>query len=426
MSYSFSLEFQEHLIASVLNDRKFLRKNLSAFRPEFFGDDVLKGIAEVVAAFFKKYKDVPSSEAIMQEVEPAPGRTRIEYEECLESIGEKLGVDSEYYQGKIVEWARTQSVGNALRESAVFLESGDVDSIKRSIDSALRVGAGLQDQHVYNYLSSTKKRVKEYKKNGSLGERLATGFYPLDEAMNGGLARGELGVIVAPPKHGKTTTLVNIGSAALLAQKKVIYVTLELSRKMIAAKFDSRLIGMTPHMIKKKPKKFLRAIEELRDKLTGGLTIAEYPTKGVTVDQIGGMVESNGGADLVLIDYAQLVRTHMKREESWYRLTEIYEDLRRMAGELKTRVWTAHQGNRPSATSKVLRMEHIAGDFNVAGICDVGISVNQTDEERAQGRLRYYVFASRIGDSGRQTFCDVNWKLATVKVSGDEPDEELN
>ncbi len=426
MAYSFGLDFQRHILASAISDKNFLQTHLDAVKPDLFGDEILAGIAEVTSSFYTSHREVPSKEAIIHELQNqlAPGRGIVEYKEELDAVYAKVGINPKFYQGKAVEFARVQGVGNAIKEAVPLLESGDVDEIGRMVADAVRAGNNLGENEFYDYFGQARTRTVEYisTRNGNK-DRLPTGFYPLDEMMQGGLGKGELGIIVALPKHGKTTTLVNMAAHAVLLKKRVLYITLELSQSMIAAKFDTRLFGTTLQDIKKKPAAFAKAIKVLSEEFTGRFHIIGFPTKGMSVERLTGVVLKMGGADVVFVDYGQLIKPPNKRGEVRHELSETYEALRRMAGELAVPVWTAHQANRVGTAQRVLLPEHIAEDFNALAIADIGVSINQTEEERRDGRLRIYNMLSRLGPSAMQVECKVNWATSCISVAADE--EEL-
>ena len=232
--------------------------------------------------------------------------------------------------------------------------------------------------------------------------------------MGGGLGKGELGTIVALPGYGKSTMLVNIAARALLQSKRVIYITLELSKKMIASKFDTCLFGRTFEKIQAAPKEFALALKEMRNRLTGKLIIADFPTGSLTVAQIQTVIAKMDNVDLVLVDYGQMIKPSSRRDQTRNELTETYKALRGVAGEMKVPIWTAHQANRPGTDCKVLRMEHIAEDFNVAATSDICISVNYTEEEQRLGQMRLFIMKSRIGPSFIQIECKINFKMSKI------------
>ena len=416
MAYRFSLEFQKKILAAAIRDEGFLKGSAEVLKPEYFGDEILSGIAQCALDFWREHKESPTLEALQKEIKGriAPGRQFHEYQDCARELYASKDTNSQYFQEQATDFARAQALANSLRESEAMLQEGNIDGIEALVRKAARYGEGLNDG-VYDYFSESPERVRGYALNGhGPNLRLGCGISILDDAMNGGLGKGELGTIVALPGFGKSTTLVAFGARALLQGKSVFYVTLELSRAMISAKFDSNLFGLTIDKIKKAPREFARAFLDLKHKLTGKLSVMEQPTKSVGVDYIQAMAERLGKVDLILVDYGQLIKPVRARERETSELTEVYEALRRMAGEMQVPLWTAHQANRPGTNSKVIRMEHIAGDFNVAAISDICISVNHSEEEDAQGRLRFFVMKSRIGPSGLQAAATVNWKTARI------------
>lgn len=417
MAYKFDLDFQEHILASYINDEKFLRENFETIRPEFFGDEILGGICEAARDFWKKHRAVPDRPALIGEIKNylAPGRKITEYKESLDKLYSFDTKNFGYYQGRACDFAKVQAVASALRNSVPLLEAGEFDSIEDLIRRSLQTGSnGLE---CYDYFLEAGGRIKGYLNGHGKGARLGTGLTILDDCMNGGLAPGELGVVVALPKHGKTTTLVNFGARALLQNKRVVYFTLELSKKMIASKFDTSIFGRSLDSIRSEPKAFAQDIKEMRDRITGKLFIAEYPTSSMTLGQAESVISKIGDVDLVIVDYGQLLKAPTRREQSRFELTETYQGLRRLAGEMKVPIWTAHQANRPGTNARILQPEHIAEDFNVVAISDISISVNHSEEEYRKGLARLYVMCSRIGPSGSQVNCNVNWKLARITQS---------
>ena len=422
MAYKFDLPFQEHILASLLSDEEFLKGNSEILNPEYFGDDVLRDIATTSLEFFKKHKESPTKGALLFELKKSisPGRTFSEYTEASERLYDKFGVNSSYYQGKAIEFAKSQAVAGAIRNVQILLDSGEFGEINKVISNALKVGDSLTASEVYNYWEELARRVEDYgSHNGEDPNRIPTGLSSLDTSAHGGLAKGELGLVIAPPKHGKTSFLVNLAVAALEKKKKVFYFTLELSKKMIAHKVDTCISGKDMAGIKADRKGFLKEMEKKRA-LLSLLHIVEFPTKALTIAKLEGILNKANGCDLVLVDYGQLLKPAAHRGDRRHEITDLYENLRRVAGEMQVAIWTAHQGNRGSYGSKLVTMEHVAEDFNIVAISDIAVSLNQTEEEHRRKRLRVYVVGSRIGPSNDEIDCWVDWKTSKIKEVGQD------
>lgn len=417
--YKFDLVFQEHVLASLIGDDKFLVKNREVLRPEFFDDEILSGIAEASVDFVDKNKSLPDQSALCQHVKEfiAPGRKYGEYKERIKDVFAKIGVNAGYYQQEASEFARKQSILDAIRQSGSLLETGDFDKIVALITKATAVGTGSTNL-IYDYFSTSKERARAYRdklKNPESDTRVKTGVQQLDELMQGGLDRGELGMVIAPPKHGKSTKLFNIGASAVLAGKTVLHVSLELKKSMVAARYDSRFYGFSMKDIQKKPKSFFRAMEKIQEKLGPKLKIVQYPTKSLTVTGLKAIASQVENLGMIIVDYADLMRPPRFRDERRFELIDIYEGLRNLAGEMELPIWTASQSSRYSVGAKVIGMDMVAECFDKLAIVDIAIALCQTQQESHANRMRLFVMANRLGESENQIECKVDWKTANIQ-----------
>jgi replicative DNA helicase len=162
-------------------------------------------------------------------------------------------------------------------------------------------------------------------------------------------------------------------------------------------------------------------MKKLRDETTGGLHVAEYPTKSLSLAKLSTIID-RVKPEIAFVDYASIMRTPYKRDEKRFEITDLHEGLRQIAGDANIPIWTAHQANRPALVTKLIDMEHISEDLNVAAIADVAISVNQTDEERQKGLTRIHILGNRLGPTGDVIEFKVNWGLS--KISELSPEAE--
>lgn len=415
--YRFDLNFQQHILSSFLTDLEFVRKNRSVIKAEYFDDEILRAICQCALDHYEKKGSLPDHAQLLEELKPsvAPGRKYGEYKEKLHDVYAKPNENNAYYQEKALEFARYQALVLAIAESADFIETGEYDKVEDAVRKALRVGTRTADL-VYEFFDETKTRALHYqnKRRGS-NTRVPTGISELDSLIQGGLDRGELGMVVAPPKHGKSTALFNIGANAVLFGKVVLHVTLEMSKTMVAARYDSRFFGQSFRDIQKKPKSFLDAMVKLQETLKGRLKIVEFPTKGMKLGDLRAIAQEIPDLGLIIVDYADLIKPPRHRDDNWIELADIYEQLRGLAGELKVPVWTASQSKSSSVGSKVIDIHQIAKSFDKAAIVDLAISLCQTDSESADGKMRLFVMANRMGPGKDQIECKVDWDTAKIE-----------
>ncbi len=81
-------------------------------------------------------------------------------------------------------------------------------------------------------------------------QTITTGWDVVDDLMDGGLAPGELGVVMAPAGIGKSWLLINIGANAIKAGHTVIHYTLELNENYVGQRYDSVLTGINAQSLK--------------------------------------------------------------------------------------------------------------------------------------------------------------------------------
>ena len=76
---------------------------------------------------------------------------------------------------------------------------------------------------------------------------VATGLEKLDSKhiLNGGLGKGELGVICAPTGIGKSHFLTMLGANGLRNKKNVLHYTFELSEVISGIRYDSNLCDIS-------------------------------------------------------------------------------------------------------------------------------------------------------------------------------------
>ena len=422
--YEFDLPFQEFLLASLMSDVVFLRSHSAVLKPEYFDSEILGGIAEAALTFFDNHGKCPDYGSMCEEVKKvqAPGRKLGEYKDRLKRVFNRVGSNTKYYQQKACDFAKRQAVMGVLRNGMATLEAGPdgYDDVLGQLNEAMKIGRATGKAN--SYFGAIKKRAKAYQTKVDHKGRLTTGIPSLDMCTHGGLARGELAFIMAPPKRGKSTFLINIGVSSILAGRNVLHVSLEMREKTVAARYDSRFTGESLLNIQKRPKAFYQAMRKIRAHVDSRLHIIEFPTKGATVSDIRRTACEIDKLGAVIVDYADLVRPQRHRNERRFELSEVYEDLRRMAGELDVPVWTATQASRQALKSKHIGLEFISECFDKGAIVDLAMSMCQTYEEIRGDEARIYVMANRIGQGDVEVKCNVNWQTATITEVGDDED----
>jgi KaiC/GvpD/RAD55 family RecA-like ATPase len=224
--------------------------------------------------------------------------------------------------------------------------------------------------------------------------RVPTGIGTIDSRIRGGLGPGELGVVLSPPKGGKTATLVNFGTHAALLGKRVLHVTLEISKFMVTERYDMRIGGLSTEEIQASKKGTLLAIRKHVQDTGGEILIVDLSSESVTPDRIQNLIALHGPIGLVILDYADLMVSYTSEDRRAV-LGQNYRDLRKVGVRMDVPTWTASQGTRDTIESEEFGLQNMAEDITKSHTADVVICMMQSPEQRQREIMRAKVAATR-------------------------------
>ncbi len=179
---------------------------------------------------------------------------------------------------------------------------------------------------------------------------LATGLLDLDEALGGGLERGDLIIVAGRPSMGKTSLGEQLAERTAASGGKVLYITLEMSARGLAERALARRTGITvPQM---------RQAQKLTGEQWSGLAAASGEirvlpivydesarTAGATL-RAARAAARDGELAAVIIDYLQLMSGGEGDETRATEIAGITRSLKSLAKEINVPVVTLSQLNR--------------------------------------------------------------------------------
>ena len=389
----FGYSFQIKLIALLFKDKLFLQQILDILDSSYFESEANIVILDIIKEYFKEYNTLPTIEAMKVKI------VEMENELLKKTIADNIkeafkqmeSDDLDFVKEKALEFCKNQEIKKAIIDSVELLNRGDYDSIKTKVDNALKAGVEKDVGHEYNI--DIDERYEE-----SVRNTITTGWDAIDDIADGGLGKGELGVMVAPAGIGKSWALVNIGANAVKAGLNVIHYTLELNSAYVGLRYDAVFTGIAAQELKYN-------IDDVKKKigsLKGDLIVKYYPTKSATVNTLSAHIQrcmANGKKpDMIIVDYADLLRGHGK--EVRLELGNIYEDLRGLAGEYEIPVWTASQANRSALEDDIIGAEKIAESYSKIMTADFVLSLSRKIEDKLANTGRWHVIKNRFGPDG--------------------------
>ena len=224
----FGYNFQIKLIASLFTDRAYLQQISDILEPNMFESEANYFIVDTIKKYFQTYKSPPTMEVMKVQVEEIDNdvlKTTV-VDHLKDSYKQLESDDLEFVKEKTLMFCKNQKLKKAIIRSVDLLKDNDFESIKTVIDESLKAGSDRDVGH--EYLEEIDLRYEE-----SVRNVVTTGWEVIDDLADGGLGKGELGVIVAPAGIGKTWMLQVLGSAAVKAGLTVVHYTLELNQTYV-------------------------------------------------------------------------------------------------------------------------------------------------------------------------------------------------
>jgi replicative DNA helicase len=323
----------------------------------------------------------------------------------------KILDSAEFVKETSLEFCRKQKLREAMIKSTTLLQKCSFDEISVLINDALKAGA--DSDFGYDYIKDFEKRFEL-----STRDTITTGWEKVDQITGGGGGRKELGVVIAPTGVGKSMVLVHLGATALKAGMTVVHYTLELADTVIAGRYDSCITGIRLNEVKERKIDIKKSIDDL----DGTLIVKEYPTKTATTNTIRAHLEKlkqqGINPDMIIVDYADLLRTLSSRKEKREELESIYEELRAIMQEHNCVGWTASQTNRTGLNQEIITMQAISEAFNKCFIADFIFSISRTSEDKQTNGGRMYVAKNRNGPDGLVYSIFMDTANVDIKVVG--------
>lgn len=298
-------------------------------------------------------------------------------------------------------WATRELLAKASRYVATNLASADLDpSIAYSLC-----------QRAMDLSESTGGEVVDLNETGLPGQTVdrpgltSLGLSPqLDRCLGGGVASGELAVILAPPSRGKTSYLCSIGARAAEAGRNVLHITLEISTRRVARRYDAALTGLKPSELINAPKTVAAARKRVRDN-GGSVHIKDWSYSEVSPADIRGLVKGMRAqgkpVDMVIVDYLELLVPEKVAGNNWARREQRHvfgalgKQMRASAVGLDLPIITAWQVNREGSDLHNVELRHVSESWDIIKHADQILSLNQTDAERNEYIMRIRILKQR-------------------------------
>ena len=396
--------FQEKIFQGLLTDLTWAAQMVEVMRPDFFELRYLEYLCEKYFNYFREYRCFPTQSLLISIIKDALSEDgdvliRDQIVSYLIRMRDNPNPgDIAYVKEKSLDFCKRQAFKEALEQSVELISSDNFESVISLMKNAVSIG--MPNTVGHDFFEDLEARFQKI-------DRCVcpTGIPELDskDILAGGLGRGEIGVVTANTGVGKSHFLVQMGANAMRSGKNVLHYTFELTEAAVGIRYDSNLCNIPSSDVRDNKQRVQEFYKDNNDDL-GRLIIKEYPTGAASVTTIRNHIEKlalrNFKPSLILIDYADIMRSTRQYDSLRHELKLIYEELRNLAMEMRIPVWTASQANRDSANSDIVGLENMSEAYGKAMVADLVVSLSRKPTEKATGSGRLFIAKNRAGKDG--------------------------
>ena len=410
--------FQEKIFQGLLTDHRWAAQICEVMKSDFFDIRYLNYLTEKYFAYNEKYKCFPTLSLLVTIIKEDLSNDddiilRDQIVEFLYRM--KMNPDAndiDYVKDKSLDFCKRQAFKEALEQAVELIQTDKFESVVGLMKHAVAIGMPNTTGHDF-FKDAEARFVK-------VNRRVCpTGITRLDakDILNGGLGRGELGVITANTGVGKSHFLVAMGANAMRCGKNVIHYTFELSEYQVGLRYDSNLCDIASNEVQDHKK---IVMEKYEDAELGRLIIKEYPTSSASVITIRNHIEKlmlrGFVPSIIVIDYADIMRSTRSYDSLRHELKLIYEELRNLAMDMGVPVWTASQANRDSANSEIVGLENMSEAYGKAMVADLVLSLSRKPMEKSTNVGRLFVAKNRAGRDGLLFPIHIDTSRSIIKI----------
>ena len=423
------VDLEKYILKLLLTDEDARDKLASFISPAYFDDSKpMMDVVKIFQSHREKYNSFPSPSEMLQEADNS---------ETFDMIKEILSVDdsqfnkdflddiaAEFFRSKMISTHIFDMVEKLKKENDTSKLNDFPDKIREALSFSfdVRVGMDIRNdmERFYDFLHLQDKVVK-------------TGVDELDKRIKGGIHEKTLTLFVAGTNVGKSAIKCALATNALLQNKKVLYITLEMSEEKIMERIVSNLIDVSINDLWKLTKTELgKSMYESLKNVSGSLIIKEFPTKGANANNIRSLlkelkIKRNFVPDIIFIDYLGIMNpcSRMEGGNTNSVLQRISEEVRGLAVEFGVPIVSSSQTNREGMKSSDFDLTDVADSIGQTMTADTIIGVQQTEEMLNSNLFSFKIMKNRYGGRLSRISVGIDYehmRLINIKQDDDNSD----
>ena len=394
--------FQVQLLNQIVVDKDFSHSIMDVIESSYFDNKYFKIIIQMIKEYHVKYESTPTFDTLEQIVKSEISQELVAkiVLDTLKQVKDAPFEGTSFVQEKALKFCKQQELQKAMDKSQKIITEGDFESydkVEGLIREALQVGEVEKGQtDVFDNLDTVLD--EDYR------HPIPMGITGIDKLLKGGLAKGEIGVILAPTGVGKTTVLCKIANTAFNMGYNVLQIFFEDNPKIIQRKHFTMWTGIEPDNLVLHKDVVMSKITEIKETMKNELILKKLASDSMTMNQIKNQVRKiiadGTKIDMILLDYIDCVLPESSAKDEWKAEGSVMRGFEGMCHELNLAGWTATQGNRSSISSEVVTTDQMGGSIKKAQVGHVIITVAKSLQQKEMNLATIAITKSRLGKDG--------------------------
>ena len=197
--------FQLQLLNQLIIDREFSSSIMDVIESSYFDNKYFKIILQMIKEYYVKYESTPNFDTLEQIVKSEISQELVAkiVLDTLKQVKDAPFEGSIFVQEKALKFCKQQELQKAMDRAQKIINEGDFESydkVEGLVREALQVGE--RDTGLTDIFSNLDTVLDE-----DFRHPIPIGIPGIDKLLKGGLAKGEIGVILAPTGVGKALSV---------------------------------------------------------------------------------------------------------------------------------------------------------------------------------------------------------------------------
>jgi replicative DNA helicase len=394
--------FQIQLLNNIVTYKDFANSIIEVIDPHYFDNQYFRIICQMIREYYTKYEHTPTFNTLEQltKSEISSPMAQKSILDTLEQVKNVADEGSIFVQEKALKFCKQQELQKVMVKTQSIIDKGDFESydkLEEMVRGALQVGE--VDKGTADVFFNLDEVLNE-----DYRHPIPIGVPGIDNLLKGGLAKGEIGVILAPTGVGKSTFTTKIANHAFNLGYNVLQIFFEDNPKIIQRKHITLWTGIHPDDLTENRVEVMEKVKQIQESRKNKLIMKKLSSDTVTMNQIKNqvrkMIAEGTKIDMIILDYIDCVVPDKNLGDEWKSEGSVMRGFEAMCHELDIAGWTATQGNRSSISAEVVTTDQMGGSIKKAQVGHVIITVAKSLQQKEMNLATIAITKSRIGKDG--------------------------